>query len=90
MTGSSETPQASATTSDADADADEMLPEDLKPGKGNPLAEPLDPDDESTKDADELGMSDSQNDTTGSYRSSGDLEETDTTSADAASEESGE
>ncbi|QIK75991.1 hypothetical protein [Nocardioides piscis] len=87
MTEQSKTPEASSTTSEADADnqggtaapddqqlagvPDEHLPEDLKPGEDNPLAEPLDPDDESTKDADELGMDDTQDDTSGSYESSG-------------------
>ena len=81
MTDQSETPRASSTTSEADADntspsaapddaslagiGDEQLPEDLQPGEDNPLAEPLDPDDEATKDADELGMHDTQDDTTG-------------------------
>ena len=36
--------------------SDDQLPDDLKPGEDNPLAEPLDPDAEETKDADELGM----------------------------------
>ncbi len=68
---------------DSDQDnSDAALPEDLRPGAGNPLAEPLDPDDEATKDVDELGMSDTQADTAGSYRSSGDLEESERTSAD--------
>lgn len=89
MTESSDVPQASSSTSEADADheggtaspddqrvagiSDDQLPEDLQPGEDNPLAEPLDPDDESTKDADELGMDDTQDDTTGTYESSGDV-----------------
>ena len=89
MTDQSETPQASSTTSEADADntspsaapdeaslagiSDEQLPEDLQPGEDNPLAEPLDPDDEATKDPDELGMDDTQDDTRGHYRSEGEL-----------------
>jgi hypothetical protein len=93
MTESSDVPQASSTTSEADADheggsaapddqqiagvSDEQLPEDLQPGEDNPLAEPLDPDDESTKDPDELGMQDTQDDTTGTYESSGETPSTD-------------
>jgi hypothetical protein len=92
MSESSDLPQASATTSEADADheggtqspddqhlsgvSDEQLPEDLQPGEDNPLAEPLDPDDEATKDADELGMQDTQDDTTGTYESSGETPST--------------
>lgn len=92
MSESSDLPQASATTSEADADheggtqspddqrlagvSDEQLPEDLQPGEDNPLAEPLDPEDESTKDADELGMQDTQDDTTGTYESSGETPST--------------
>ena len=93
MSESSDLPQASATTSEADADheggsaapddqqiagvSDEQLPKDLQPGEDNPLAEPLDPDDEATKDADELGMQDTQDDTTGTYESSGETPSTD-------------
>ena len=93
MTESSDLPQASATTSEADADheggskspdeqqlagvSDDQLPEDLQPGEDNPLAEPLDPDDEATKDADELGMDDTQDDTSGTYESSGETPSTD-------------
>ncbi len=94
MTEQSQTPQASSTTSEADADApsaapddaalagvsDEQLPDDLKPGEDNPLAEPLDPDDEATKDADELGMDDTQDDTSGNYESSGDTPSTESDS----------
>ena len=69
---STETPRSSSGTSPADADheggttspdsatlggiADDQLPEDLQPGEDNPLAEPLDPDDESTKSREELEM----------------------------------
>lgn len=63
--------------------SDDQLPEDLQPGEDNPLAEPLDPDAEATKDVDELGMGDTQDDTTGDYRSEGELDSSDTTSADA-------
>ena len=103
MTESSETPQASSTTSDADADnstpsaapedasiagvADDQLPEDLQAGEDNPLAEPLDPDAEETKDAEELGMQDTQDDTTGTYRTEGELGDAGATSADADSED---
>ena len=43
---------------------DEQLPEDVRPSEDNPLAEPLDPDDEATKSADELGMRDTQDGST--------------------------
>ena len=78
MSESSDLPQASATTSEADADheggtqspddqhlsgvSDEQLPEDLQPGEDNPLAEPLDPDDEATKSPEELEMDATQDD----------------------------
>ena len=93
MTENPQTPEASSTTSEADADhdsataspddqhlagiRDEQLPEDLQPGEDNPLAEPLDPDAEETKDADELGMEDTQDDTTGTFHSDGELGESD-------------
>jgi hypothetical protein len=67
-----------ASTSEADADhsgestmpdeatagsiSDEQLPEDLQPGEDNPLAEPLDPEDENTKSPEELGMDQTQSD----------------------------
>ena len=67
-----ETPEATSRTSPADADhsggtaspdsatlggiSDDQLPEDLQPGEDNPLAEPLDPDDEATKSRAELEM----------------------------------
>jgi hypothetical protein len=67
-----------ASTSEADADhsgestmpdeattgriSDEQLPEDLQPGEDNPLAEPLDPEDEDTKSPEELGMDQTQSD----------------------------
>ena len=41
---------------------DDQLPEDLQPTDDNPLAQPLDPDDENTKSRDELGMDDTQED----------------------------
>jgi len=72
MTESTEEPNASTGTSPADADhegdsaapedqslagiSDEQLPDDLQPTDDNPLAQPLDPDDENTKDRDELDM----------------------------------
>ncbi len=64
---STETPQASSGTSPADADhsggiADDQLPEDVRPGEDNPLAEPLDPDDEATKSREELEMDATQED----------------------------
>jgi len=75
---SMDTPKSSSTTSEADADhsggtqspddatlggiSDEQLPEDLQPGEDNPLAEPLDPDAEETKDRDELEMDATQED----------------------------
>ena len=73
-----ETPEAASGTSPADSDhsgetsapddatlggiSDDQLPEDLQPGEDNPLAEPLDPDDEATKDRDELAMDATQED----------------------------
>lgn len=75
MTETPETPEP--------AISDEQLPEDLQPGEDNPLAEPLDPDAEETRDAEELGMQDTQDDTTGTYRTEGELGDADTTSADA-------
>ncbi len=42
--------------------SDDQLPEDLQPGEDNPLAEPLDPDDEATKDIDTLEMDVTQED----------------------------
>ena len=78
MTESSSTPEAGSTTSEADADnttptaapdeaslagiGDDQLPEDLRPTDDNPLAKPLDPDDEATKSPEELGMDDTQDD----------------------------
>lgn len=75
---STETPQAASGTSPADADhtgdsaspgsgsiggiSDDQLPEDLQPGEDNPLAEPLDPDDEATKSREELAMDATQED----------------------------
>ena len=35
---------------------DEQLPEDLQPSEENPLAQPLDPDDEDTPDPEDLDM----------------------------------
>ncbi len=52
---------------------DEQLPEDLQPGDDNPLAEALDPDAEETRDPDELGMQDTQEDTPGTYRTEGEV-----------------
>jgi hypothetical protein len=73
-----ETPEAASGTSPADSDhsgesaapqsstlggiSDEQLPDDLQPGDDNPLAEPLDPDAEETKDRDELEMDATQED----------------------------
>lgn len=75
---STDTPEASGGTSPADSDhsgdtaapdsariggiSDEQLPEDLQPSEDNPLAQPLDPDDEATKDQDELEMDATQQD----------------------------
>jgi hypothetical protein len=69
---------SAASTSKADADhsgddtmpdeatvggiSDDQLPEDLKPGEDNPLAEPLDPEAEDTKSPEELGMDETQPD----------------------------
>lgn len=105
MTEQSETPEASSTTSEADADnaggsaapddqqlagvSDDQLPEDLQPGEDNPLAVPLDPDDEATKDADELAMDETQDDTTGTYESSGPTPSTSQDSDDADTQDTG-
>lgn len=102
MSESSDLPQATSTTSEADADhqggsaspddqtiagiGDDKLPDDLQPGEDNPLAEPLDPDAEETKDTDELGMQDTQDDTTGDYRTEGELGDADATTADSESD----
>ncbi len=75
---STETPQATSGTSPADADhsggtaspesattsgiSDDQLPDDVRPGEDNPLAEPLDPDDEATKSREELEMDATQED----------------------------
>lgn len=69
---------ASSGTSPADADhsggtaapeessisgiGDDQLPEDLQPTDDNPLAQPLDPDDEATKSQEELEMDATQED----------------------------
>lgn len=74
----SESPRAASGTSRADADhagetaspesatiggiSDEQLPEDLQPSDDNPLAQPLDPDDEATKSQEELQMDATQED----------------------------
>ena len=74
----SESPRAASGTSRADADhagetaspesasiggiSDEQLPEDLQPSEDNPLAQPLDPDDEATKSQEELQMDATQED----------------------------
>lgn len=78
LSESGETPRAASGTSKADADhtgetaspesatvggiSDEQLPEDLQPSEDNPLAQPLDPDDESTKSQEELQMDATQED----------------------------
>jgi hypothetical protein len=75
---STDTPKAGSGTSPADSDhsgdtaspdgaslggiSDDQLPEDLQPGEDNPLAEPLDPDDEATKSREELEMDATQED----------------------------
>src|SRR6476620_11869906 len=77
-TESTDTPKAGSGTSPADADhtggttspdnatlggiSDDQLPDDLQPGEDNPLAEPLDPDAEETKDRDALEMDATQED----------------------------
>ena len=45
-----------ASSEPAEGISDDQLPEDLQPGEDNPLAEPLDPEAEETKDPDELDM----------------------------------
>lgn len=73
-----DTPEATSGTSPADSDhsggtpspddatlggiSDDQLPDDLQPGEDNPLAEPLDPDDEATKSREELEMDATQED----------------------------
>lgn len=42
--------------------SDDQLPEDLRPGDDNPLAKPLDPDDEATRSREELEMDATQDD----------------------------
>ena len=75
---SNDTPKAESGTSKADFDhsggtaspddatlggiSDDQLPDDLQPGEDNPLAEPLDPDDENTKSREELEMDATQED----------------------------
>ena len=77
-TESTDTPKAGSGTSPADSDhsggttspdgatlggiSDDQLPDDLQPGEDNPLAEPLDPDDEDTKSREELEMDATQED----------------------------
>ena len=77
-TESTDTPKAGSGTSPADSDhsggttspdgatlggiSDDQLPDDLQPGEDNPLAEPLDPDDEATKSREELEMDATQED----------------------------
>lgn len=53
---------ASSTPDDSSAPgiSDDQLPEDLRPSDDNPLAVPLDPDDEATRSPDELGMDETQ------------------------------
>ncbi len=78
QTEPAETPRATSGTSEADSDhsgdttspdsatvggiSDEQLPEDLRPSEDNPLAQPLDPDDEATKSQEELQMDATQED----------------------------
>jgi hypothetical protein len=63
--------------------SDDQLPEDLQPGEDNPLAEPLDPEDEATKDRDELEMDATQEDL-GKPPVESTREESDGTSGDGA------
>ena len=91
---STDTPKSTSGTRKADADhsggtqspdeatlggiSDDELPEDLQPGEDNPLAEPLDPDAEGTKDRDELEMDATQEDLGNApVESSSDSEESD-------------
>lgn len=64
----------SETTPDAPTTGitDDQLPEDVRPGEDNPLAEPLDPDAEDTKDADELQVDATADDLGITVESSGD------------------
>src|SRR6478609_4077763 len=66
-TESTDTPKAGSGTSPPDSAtlggiSDDQLPDDLQPGEDNPLAEPLDPDDENTKSREELEMDATQED----------------------------
>ena len=54
--------ESSDTQPETTGISDDQLPEDLPPGEDNPLAEPLDPDDEATKDPDTLEMDVTQED----------------------------
>lgn len=87
MTESTNPPQASSTTSEADADnssgttapdeptlggiSDDELPDDLQPTDDNPLAKPLDPDDENTKSREELDLLGDAGDSQGDSGDSG-------------------
>lgn len=53
-----DTEQTSGQTSGEQTEGidDEQLPEDLQPSEDNPLAQPLDPDDEDTPDPEDLDM----------------------------------
>ena len=104
---SNDTPKSSSGTSEADADhsggtaspddatlggiSDDQLPEDLQPGEDNPLAEPLDPDAEETKDRDELEMDATQEDLGNPpVESSSDSDSESDSDSDSESGESGE
>ena len=84
------TDEQSSQTADSgapEAIGDEQLPHDLRPGEDNPLAEPLDLDDEATKSREELGMHHTQADTTGTYESSGATPSTESTESTGSTEQ---
>jgi len=87
------TDEQSSQTADSgapEAIGDEQLPHDLRPGDDNPLAEPLDLDDEATKSREELGMHHTQADTTGTYESSGATPSTESTEQQDGKQEDGQ
>ena len=49
-------PQAGRPSEQTEGIDDSQLPEDLQPSEENPLAQPLDPDDEDTPDPEDLDM----------------------------------
>lgn len=56
MTDSEKDTEQTGSQDSGEGIGDDQLPEDLQPGEDNPLAEPLDPNDEDTPDPEELDM----------------------------------